>query len=193
MTVPSFSVGEVLTAQAMNAVGLWRVTSCTVTSSGGTAATASNGVITIGNGNTTLTVNNAFSADYKAYKVIVSSGTLSGSADVGLRMGTATTNYAYNFTFTSYNNTVSASGTSAGTSFAVAGGGSADFLQLTAEIVNPFESNRFTLFNSFMGSGTGAGFTSGQHRTAASYTSFTLILSTGSFGGGNIRVYGYRD
>ncbi len=45
---PVFAAGDVLGAADMNAVGLWRVTTCTVSSAGGTAATASNGVITIG-------------------------------------------------------------------------------------------------------------------------------------------------
>lgn len=193
MGYPSFNAGDVLTNTDMNAVGLWRITACTVTSSGGTAATASNGVITIGNGNTSITVNSAFSASYKAYKIIFSDGTLSTTADMGFRFGTAATNYAYSFIYTGYNTTVSAAGTTTGTSFAVAGGGSTDTLHSVIEVVNPFQSNRFSLFGSNMSSGSGAGFTTGQHRTAASYTSFSLLLSSGSFASGEIRVYGYRD
>jgi hypothetical protein len=80
-TPPTFSVGQFNTAAYMNAIGLWRVTTCTVSSTGGTAATASNGVITIGAGNTSVTVVNAFSADFDNYLVAVSAwGTVAGAA-----------------------------------------------------------------------------------------------------------------
>jgi hypothetical protein len=191
-TPPDFTTGAVLTAAQMNAVGLWRITTCTVTSTGGTAATASDGVITIGNGNTLITIDNAFSADFKAYKIILSSGALSGTADIGFRFGTAATNYAFSFLYSNYTNTPLAVGTTTGTSFSIAGGGSTDAIHSSIEVINPFET-KYGLFFSNMSSGSGAGYTTGQHRTATSYTSFSMLPSAGSFSSGNIRVYGYND
>jgi hypothetical protein len=60
------------------------------------------------------------------------------------------------------------------------------------EVINPFEA-KYGLFFSNMSSGSGAGYTTGQHRTATSYTSFSMLPSAGSFSSGNIRVYGYND
>ena len=54
MPVPDFSPGEVLTAAAMDSIGLWKVTAATVTAQ------------------PTLTVDNCFSANYDNYRVIVS-------------------------------------------------------------------------------------------------------------------------
>ncbi len=93
MPVPDFSPGEILTASAMDSIGLWRVTTCTVSSAGGTAATASNGVITIGTGNTSVTVNNAFSADYDNYKIIVSGASATTNVNVAMTLNGGTTGY----------------------------------------------------------------------------------------------------
>ena len=98
-TYPVFSVGEVLTADDMNAVGLWKITNCTVTSVGGTAATASNGVITIGAGNTSVTVSSAFSSDYDNYRIIFSNMTsnVTSSIQVQLSASTGTTYQMYGY------------------------------------------------------------------------------------------------
>ncbi len=79
-TPPDFTVGQVLTAAQMNSIGLFRVTTCTVSSVGGTAATVSNGVVTIGTGNTSVTVNNAFSSDYQSYRIFIENLDTSGTA-----------------------------------------------------------------------------------------------------------------
>ena len=103
MGYPLFTTGDVLTASDMNAVGLWRVTNCTVTSVGGTAATASNGVITIGTGNTSVTVNNAFSSDYLNYKVIINGNSASAQNDIQIRYsGTTTNSYYWNVAYFAY-------------------------------------------------------------------------------------------
>jgi hypothetical protein len=52
MPVPDFSPGEVLTAAAMDSIGFWLVTTATVSSQ------------------TSLTVDNCFSSDYKNYRIL---------------------------------------------------------------------------------------------------------------------------
>jgi hypothetical protein len=175
MTFPSFTTGEVLTAADMNAVGRWLVKSQTV-----------------GSAVSSVQVTGAFSSNYDVYQVVWSGGTASTTADVWLQLGAATTNYAHQFLFGSYGNTASANGATGGTRFTVVGGASTSIATLDATILSPFQSV-FTTITSIMNSGSGAGVFTGQHRTAASYTDFTIGPSSGTITGGTIRVYGYRN
>lgn len=195
MGFPSFNTGEVLTAADMNAVGLWRVTTCTVTSVGGTAATASNGVITIGNGNTSVTVSNAFS-DYDSYKIIVSGGGASTVVNVSLQLSGSTTAYYHgvNYISTAATGTPSATGGSNEASWTRVGAGDANGIHVNLDINNPNLAKHTTFSGIYVFPGIPAfpGMTAGIHQVATAYTGFVLSPSTGSFTGGTIRVYGYR-
>ena len=196
MGFPSFNSGEVLTAADMNAVGLWRVTSCTVTSVGGTAATASNGVITIGTNNTSVTVNNAFSADYDRYKIVISGGVSSAALDMRLTLGSTATGYYGFLLYGAYNtNTVQGFGQNNAAFWGYVGTGTTDALVGNFELDNPFATKRTFVFAqnalSLAPSGVGNSF-SGYLADNTSYTTFTLTPSTGNLTGGTIRVYGYR-
>lgn len=199
MTFPSFSVGEVLTAADMNAVGLWRITNCTVTSTGGTAATASNGVITIGNGNTNVRINNAFSADYDFYKIILSGGGMSASVGINMRLGTGTptTGYYFGIILGRYDNVGSLSGGGSNIGqWEGVGFGSTTGILCDVEITNPFTAHRTGLkgwhWDTRTGGGTGFGVSGGHLNDTTSYTDCQFFPSSGTFTGGTIRVYGYR-
>lgn len=192
-TPPVFTAGSVLTAAQMNAVGLWRITSCTVTSVGGTAATASNGVITVGTSNTSLTISNAFSADFAAYKIIYTGGVGSATTNLTLQLGSSATNYKYALNYAAYNNTPLALGSTTGTSINFAGNASANHTAMNLDLLNPFISNRYTTFNGFYFGINEAGTIVGIHEVNASYTAFTIAAVAGSLSGGTIRVYGYNN
>lgn len=200
MPVPVFSTGEVLTAAAMNAVGLWRVTSCTVSSVGGTAATASNGVVTIGTGNSSVTVSNAFSSSFDNYKILIDVTSNSVSNDsCGIRLRTsggvdAQTDYIYGFIYVNPSTgAVNGAGSAAGNRYDYAvnmlttNGGAT-----TLEVLSPFLSKR-TKFGNFSPRGDLPGSTSGFHNLANSYAGFTLLPGVGTITSGTIRVYGYNN
>ena len=196
MTYPSFNSGEVLTASDMNAVGLWRITGCTVTSVGGTAATASNGVITIGNGNTSVTVSSAFSADFENYKIIISGGGTSAAENIRLKLGSSITGYydAVLYISTAATTTPLATGTSNGALFARIGAADTNGIHVNVDINNP-QLAKYTSFSgvyTFPGTPAFPGMASGIHQVATAYTEFTVSPGSGSFTGGTIRVYGYR-
>lgn len=196
MTFPSFTTGEVLTAADMNAVGLWRVTGCTVSSAGGTAATASNGVITIGTNNTSVTVNNAFSADYSRYKITVNGGAGTAVIDLQMRLGSTTTGYYGFLIYGNYNSTlVQGFGQNNTANFGYAGTGSTDTLSMNCELNDPFATKRTVITaQGAVPITTGAGSSySGFLNDNTSYTSFTILPTTGTLTGGTIRVYGYRN
>ena len=193
MPVPDFSPGEILTAAVMDSVGLWRVTGCTVSSAGGTSATASNGVITVGTGNTSVTVSNAFSADYNNYKVIYSGGVGSVVHNMRLQLGSANTSY---FGFAPY-------GTFGGTTlygindnnasqFSYVGGGDTSGTSLSVELRQPFASTA-TYISADLNTGTSFGYYSGRYFPTTSFTAFTILPDSGTLTGGTIRVYGYNN
>jgi hypothetical protein len=193
MTFPSFASGEVLTAADMNAVGLWRVTGCTVTSAGGTAATASNGVITIGTNNTSVTVANAFSADYDNYKIVISDVAGSTAANMTFQFSgiTGSVYFASGTFFTFGSATVSGFGPAAATSWVI-GPSNTLTSNWIADVISPFASRRKT----FMGKGVGDLSSyefNGYANSTTSATGFVIAPSAGTITGGKIRVYGYRN
>jgi hypothetical protein len=66
MPVPDFSPGEVLTAAAMDSIGLWKIANGTLSA--------------------TTNVNNAFTSDYLNYRIVIATASTSASADIGLRL-----------------------------------------------------------------------------------------------------------
>lgn len=181
----------------MDSIGLWRITTCTVSSVGGTAATADNGVITTGNGNTSVTVNNAFSTNYRNYKILMTYGTTSAGGRMNLQLNGATgTSYYTTATYISYGtatNLALASSGSGETSFYVADTNTAGFAS-SFELHNPFVSTTKTFITgSWMSNGLHGVF-GGVQNTNVSHTGFTLSLASGNINSNfEIRVYGYRN
>lgn len=194
MPVPVFSTGEVLTAANMNAVGLWRVTGCTVTSAGGTAATASNGVITVGSGNTSVTVNNAFSTDYDNYLIFWNGGTMSNDTAMKLRLGTTNTNYFGTLVYTpNYTGTtIAAISDNAADFFTYIGGGNTNQAQAQVTLLGPNTATRTFINAPHISYGTVIGSYSGYQTSTTQFTSFRFEPFSGTMSSGTIRVYGYR-
>jgi hypothetical protein len=177
MPVPDFSPGEVLTAAAMDSIGLWLVKTQTV-----------------GAGVSSVTVTDAFSADYDNYLIYMSS-TGSTATTSGVRLGASTTGYWGFLTYgDATTNTVLGAGRNNQAYMFFLGGcqGASQPHHLRVEIQDPFSSIYTKFFNGTYQSTDGFGTMQGEHRVASSYTDFTVILGTGTITGGTIRVYGYR-
>jgi hypothetical protein len=178
--------------------GLWRITTCTATFTGGTAGSvSSSGVVTIGSANTAVTVSNAFSADYDAYKIVLSGG--AGSTNISLSFQfapTSVTGYNANYyavtLFGGYAGVAPATaGTNNGTLIPNVGFvRGADGFHCAFEVVNPFLAKNAFLTGGY--SGADAGVTSGHQRNNGQYTGFAIICPSGNITGGTIRVYGYN-
>jgi hypothetical protein len=194
-TPPDFTTGQVLTAAQMSAVGLWRVTGCTVSSVGGTAATASDGVVTTGVGNTSVTVSNAFSADFKNYKLLFTFGTSSAGGRLNLQLNAATgTSYSTIATYVVYGTATNlALAPTSETSFYVADTSTTGFAS-SFELHNPFVSTTKTFITGSWISNGLAGTFAGVQNTNVSHTGFTISTATGNINSNfEIRVYGYND
>lgn len=191
-TPPDFTVGQVLTAAQMNAVGLWRVTTCTVSSAGGTAATASNGVITVGSGNTSVTVNNAFSADFDNYLIQYNGGVCSTGVELSVRLGASVTNYRWSIIYTTYTTaTPLAIVANAGSSFQYIGRATTTTNTLACEIRAPYLAKPTYLTSNYVADDA-SGVCNGIHTDSTQHTSFTIFPQLGNITGGEIRVYGYN-
>jgi hypothetical protein len=151
---------------------------------------------TIGSAVSSVTVTDAFSADYDNYKIVLSGGVASTSSSLGLRFGASATGYYGGLIYGSYSgSTVNFGGTNNGASFSFVAVGTSNSLTGNIEVLNPFASKTTGISNPYIDSATAgaAGFHSGFHNSATSHTAFTILVGSGTMTGGTIRVYGYRN
>jgi hypothetical protein len=179
MSFPVFASGDVLNASDMNAVGLWLVKSQA-----------------IGTGVSSVSVTAAFSADYDAYKIVISSGVASAAVtNVSLRLGASTTGY-YSSTFFAgvAAATVANAGVNNGANWTYGGLANSSHIGFNLDLVNPFLAKYTLLSNATYQDFNSPtyGVTNGLHAVNTSYTDFTIAPGSGTLTGGTIFVYGYK-
>lgn len=180
-------------------MGLVKVIPTSVSSAGGTAATLSaDGTVTIGNGNTTVSLNGCFSSLY-SYYVINAKMAFSTTTNAIFRLRSVGTDNAtawYGSVSRTQANSASATITNynGNLSWVVTDNqSSTTYLNLT--VYDPFAAS--TTMTTMTGTGVGTTsfqYTGGSyHGLSVSYDGFSLFPSTGTHTGGTIRVYGYRN
>lgn len=181
-TPPTFTVGQVLTAAQMNAVGLWLVKTQTV----GTAVSSVN-------------VTSCFSSDFDNYVVTVSNvaGTVNGGTiNFKLLSGTTPTSSGF-YGNTWYVLTANPGGFNNATLTNTSYG---ELLSMSTSTTNygklelqaPFAS-QWTRAQSFGSDNNYLRWHSSIHQSATSYDGIQIVPSSGTMTGGTIRVYGYRN
>ncbi len=145
---------------------------------------------TVGTAVSSVTVNNAFSATYKNYRVIYSGGAASGSGEFNLTLGGITSGYSTSLIYASGSSPLAASQNSVSSWF-WAGTTDGAFAESTFEITNPFETKRKSYISSLK-LNTARGMSMGFCASTTSATAFTLTPTTGTITGGTIEVYGYK-
>jgi hypothetical protein len=181
MPVPDFSPGEVLTAAAMDSIGMWLVKSQAV-----------------GTNVSSVPVTNCFSADYDNYKIIYAGGTGNTFQDISMILGSTTSGYYWTDTATSYVNgavTGLGSNTTSNAYWRV-GKLTTGGAVVNMDITCPFVAGVRPFFNSFgsFAISTGTAVSNGGYLdNGSSYTGFTLNPIGSTLTGGTIRVYGYRN
>jgi hypothetical protein len=179
MAFPTFSPGDILNASDMNAVGLWLIKT-----------------VTPGTTVSSVPVTDVFSADFDAYRVVMSGGAGATGGNLNLTLGASTTGYytvGMNMSWGA--TTVTGFQSSNAASLAGFGNFSTSSISAVADIVNPFLAKRtqFVTHNMKAATGLDVLFMLGFHDVETSYTGFTITTSTGTITGGTIRVYGYRN
>jgi hypothetical protein len=172
--------------------GLWRITTCTASFTGGTAGSVSDGVVTIGANNTAVTVSNAFSAKYDNYRIIITGGVGSQTNLFRLTLGSTVTGYKNSINYGLYgaNTTAAIAGSTARIDYAGTFDVNRIFMDLN--IYNPFAA-KYTLFHGPFINIDAQGTVGGILENTTSYTAFTLTAAGGNFSSGILRVYGYNN
>lgn len=178
-TPPDFSVGQVLTAAHMDAVGLWLVKKQAI----GTAVTSQ-------------TVTSAFSADFRNYRVIMTGCQPTATDSFRLMMGSgATTGHYGSMYYDRFDGAVTGTlrvnnGPSV---YAVLNESGNKTAQFSCDILSPQAAEPTAI----TGGGYGRGFWcswGGGVTASTQYTSFTITIDgAGTMTGGTIYVYGYNS
>jgi hypothetical protein len=146
---------------------------------------------TIGSAVASVTVSDAFSADYDVYQIILSGGTSStNNTAIGMRLGSNAINYRSVLIYGSYSAVLDIDSSDT-TRFFYAGNGLTNALFGNITLNNPFNL-RNTGFQAVWNGSSESGCVNGYLNDGNSYTDFTLATNTGTITGGTINVYGYR-
>ena len=179
MTYPVFASGDVLNASDMNAVGLWLVKTQT-----------------IGSAVSSIAVTSVFSSDYDNYKIIVSGGAGSTSADLRLQLGATTTGYYAGYNRVQYSPLVQSGASDInGANFSSIGTMNTNGLIICCDVISPNLAKNTFVTGGFAENATGgrAYNFSGFLNDTTQYTGFTILVGSGTATGGTIKVYGYRN
>jgi hypothetical protein len=179
MTFPNFNVGETLRAADMNAVGLWLVKT-----------------VTIGNGVSSVPVNDAFSADYENYKIIISmdNSNTPGGNSMLLQLSGLTSNVYYTIgTYAAWASSIAQLIGSISSSWVIGFPFGTLHNLCVVDVYAPFRSDARTTAKSEMAAPAYASSYQHQVVTNASTSGFSLIMPSGyTVTGGKIYVYGYK-
>lgn len=180
MTYPVFSAGEVLGAADMNAVGLWKIASGTLSLS----TTPSN-------------VTGVFSSTYKQYRVLLNVTIRSGTNRVDMKYLVGTTPTSTNYYQSGIGSDFSADATlyyqRSNNDAQFFGIGSSSMTALSFDIYNPNKAD----FTMHTGTILNANFSfpyivGGANRTTNQFTGFQLFTSTGT-ATVEYQVFGYQN
>lgn len=184
MSYPSFSVGEVLTAADMNAVGLWLVKSQSLSG-------------------TETTVTSCFNTNFRAYRVVFSNLTFSAIDLMTLRLVSGNTPnqtsnyYSSRLEIRNSDGVVTGAGVAGAsywapgtTGFTTASGGTIDIYNPFQTVATAFTSNGVDTRTDGAAARYGGGFFNGT-------TSFDGLWISNLAGnrtmGGTVSVYGYKN
>ena len=181
MAIKTFTTGEVLTAANTNEY------------------LANSGLVfvksqTIGAGVASVDITDAFSATYDNYLVTVTAVDASAVGPTARLTfgGVAGSAYYGSMYYDRFTGLDTGTLRASAAAFMPSGiYGDSDEGTQTITIFNPFASKRTAFTSNYYGGGY-SGWASGMLYTTASYTYFTLTMSTGTMTGGIVTVYGYR-
>lgn len=193
MPVPDFSVGEVLTAAAMDRVAMWTMTP---TSVAGTGVSLS-GATTVFTASTSVSLNGCFTSDFRRYRVEINWQPTAGQVLYWRLRAAGTDASANNYSYLVSSRTFAAAaqtnlnGSLLSTS--VIGNGSTNQPGfVTFDIDAPQLAARTTLHGNATWDLSTA-YIGSQHTLATAYDGMTIFLASAGTMTGRINVYGYRD
>jgi hypothetical protein len=180
-----------------NPTGLEKITPSSVSGTGTTID--ANGDVIVATGGTTITVNGAFSTNYRHYIIFLSNVTGTGQTDVYFNLGTTLTGTSHRslqITGSISTSSLTVGGNSGTTRWPgglVVRTSTAGNSQIT--LSNPFEAipTRYLAqgYDNELSSYTR--WVQGNHTGSTSFTDFHLTLDAGNFSTAVLSIYGYRN
>ena len=152
---------------------------------------------TIGTTVASVTVSNVFSSTYDNYEIIVSGGVASTNLEISMTLGSTATGYYFAGYYTQggYGPTLTGFSAQNTTKWPI-GNGTTNTLYGSARVIGPNLAKRTSYAAHYSGattSGEGAYNYSGFLNDATQYTAFTLTATSGTFTGGTVKVYGWKN
>jgi hypothetical protein len=148
----------------------------------------------IGTAVSSVTVTDAFSATYDAYKIIIAGGVGSNLTTMNLQLTGITTGYYALLNYQLWgSNTVLGVNSANVNQWSWTGAVSTFALNMNCDLINPFASSRKIFSSNIIDTDTsGAGGSgTGFNTNTTSCTGFSILPSSGTLTGGTIYVYGY--
>ena len=146
----------------------------------------------VGSAVTSVTVNNVFSSTYDNYRILIGGVDASSQTNLRIQFGSTTNEHYGSHYYDFY-----ASG-STGTDRIVNAANmyigvtnTSDDTSSSLDVFSPNLTKRTTFAGNFDGFAY-AGWFGGGVNTTIQYTSFNILVSTGTITGGTIKVYGYK-
>ena len=151
---------------------------------------------TIGTAVSSVTVTDAFSADYDNYKITLNGGVSSQENILSLQLGGQTTAYYGSLLYATHtSSTPLAQAVNNSSSFTYAGNGNTNSQMMNVELMSPFILSRRTTISAVASRTLNTSYSgqfTGYFNGGTSFTGFTIGTNGGTMTGGTIRVYGYR-
>lgn len=171
-TPPTFTSGSILTAAQMNSVGLWLVKTQAVPSGG-----------------TSFTVTDAFSADYRNYRIVFDNiGGASGNSAFLQINGSTGGTYRTSGRYMSTGANADATLVDTGFWLGIMGPGYSGSIDLYRPFLTTTTTMTSTTSDDLFFNVNG-----GYDSNAASSTAFTIRLAAGTLTAGSVSIYGYND
>jgi hypothetical protein len=147
----------------------------------------------VGTGVASVTVTDAFNANYLNYKIIYAGGVKSVADAIKLNFVGSTTGYNFALLYSTFTTaTPLAAVGSNQAAFDFVGGGDGNGAYLSCELMRPFDTSYTSFSATTYGLVTTSGYVSGIHKVGSSFSSFTLTPVSGTLTSGTIWVYGYK-
>jgi hypothetical protein len=147
---------------------------------------------TIGSAVASVTVDDAFSADYDNYLVTMQNVSPSAAnLNIRLRLGSTATGYKWALTYSLFGGAVSNATSAAAIRWQYAGSTTTNRVLMSCSLFEPFLAS-YTCFAAPYVDDGASGFAAGVLADTTSYTSFLVDLASGTLTGGTINVYGYK-
>lgn len=178
--------GQVLTADSTASTGIKWATPATPASGLTLAKTQ-----TIGSAVSSVTVSDAFSSTYDAYKVVITGGAADASREIVLTLGSTTSGYKWTILVNTYNNTLTTVGSSSDSSISVFRATTSG-INIEFDVLSPNLAKNTAVTGMTVDNGQW-NFVNGVVPNTTQYTAFTLTTNSGTLTGGTIRVYGYQN